>query len=303
MERLKRFIQEYKISFAIVFIFLLECMRGSYDLKAWSFLRQMNIMTFLTIGVSLEMMSGDFDLAFAAQISLSTITAALLISAGLPVWTACIVIIGLNAILGCLKGFLLTKLKMPSIIFTLALQVIFLNLFSGVLPDNRINFSDILVLHGNRAAEVLVTGLLILTVCGMYYFLNNTYYGKYCRMLGENMELAEKSGLNCMAISMIIHVIASLFFSIPAISIMLYTSSGSTYMGANYLYKVLAAVCLGGIGFQNGKGSVNGMVIGALTVVTMLMMLTGSGYLNRFETILEGIIILLALDVKNRTKN
>ncbi|HIU75902.1 MAG TPA: ABC transporter permease [Candidatus Pelethocola excrementipullorum] len=302
MRKIKHFLWDYKISFFVMCIFLMGCMKGTYQMNLTFLLRQITYLTFLTIGASIEMMSGDFDLAFAAQISASTVTAAYLITLGVPIWAACGAIVVLNALLGCLKGILLTRYRMPSIIVTLALQVILLNLFSGIFPEDKINFLKIYRYFGSGVMEYVFGGLLILSVLGVFFFLNYTYYGKYCRMLGENMVLAEKSGLNIQAVSMIIHMASSLFFSIPAIGIMLYTGSGNSYMGANYLYKVLAAVCLGGIGYRNGKGKVSGMVIGAVTMVVLLMMLTSGGYLKRFEIIIEGIIILFFLGTGKKVK-
>lgn len=303
MRKLKHFVWDYKISLFIACIFLIQCMRGAYQLNFTFLLRQITFLAFLTIGASLELMSGDFDLAFAAQIPVSTMTAAGLITTGVPVWAACVAIFVLNALLGCLKGILLTRYRMPSIIVTLALQVILLNIFSGISSQDKIVFLNIYQYTGSGVLEYVFTVLLVLSFLGVFFFLNHTYYGKYCRMLGENMTLAEKSGLDSRAISVIIHMAASLFFSIPAIGIMLYTGSGSSYIGANYLYKVLAAVCLGGIGYRNGKGKVSGMVIGSLTMVVLLLMLTSSGYLKRFEIIIEGIIILLSLSMGKKAKN
>ncbi len=293
--KVKTELLNYKFSIFVILLFMIQYMLGQYHTGSVFLLRQFTIMTFMTIGMSLEMISGDFDLACAAQISVSTMTAAYLVTSGMTMIAACLSVLVLNALLGMLKAVLITRLNMPSIIVTLALQVILMNLYPGISSQDHISFRGWLTWPGGNRWELFFGVILLLSVAGVYIFLNHTYYGKYCRVLGENIDLARKSGLQCTAISIVIHLGASLFFSAAAIQIMLYTGSGGTNTGAGYLYKVLAAVCIGGIGYHNGRGRVSGMLIGSLTMVLIILMLTSYGYLNWLETIIEGIIILLAL--------
>lgn len=53
-------------------------------MKILFFIRQLNIMILLTMGVSLEYICGDFDLAFAAQISASSLLGVFLLMKGTP---------------------------------------------------------------------------------------------------------------------------------------------------------------------------------------------------------------------------
>lgn len=299
---MRKFFYKYKMCLLITGTLAVGMLYGICPGNFTFFMRQAVVMIFLTIGVSLECICGDFDLAFAAQISAASLIGIFMISKGIPVAVSCGMIFVFNGLVGCLKGFLLVKMRMPSIIFSLALQMILANFCAGITDNSSIVIVALKELYRNAPMNLVCTILVILGAAAAFFFLEQTYYGKYCRMLGENLELAKTSGLKCTEISMLIHVAASVYFSVPTILLMLYTGSGSSSLGMDYLYKVLAAVCLGGNMVHREKEGVAGMIFGAVTVVLFTCILTAKGYLNRWENILEGIIILVCLSLSSRIK-
>ena len=289
------FVRKYKFSVLFLLMVCWGLFGSMQTTNTTFFIRQMMIMTFLTIGVALEYISGDFDLAFVAQISASSLICVFLIQKGVPISISCIVVLIFNGLAGCLKSIMIIQMHMPSVIVTLGLQMILVNLCSGFTKNSNIIIPSLRVEYRQLYLNVAEVLLLIIGVAAAVYFLNQTYYGKYARMLGENLTLARKNGMECTKISMIIHVWASLFFSVPVMFLVLYTGSGSSTLGSDYLYKVFAAVFLGRILFRKQGWFVSGMVMGALAVVVFVGVLTARGYLNQWETIIEGVIILLAL--------
>ncbi len=297
------FLRDNKVNIILWIFFLFIYCQNSYSSFGIFFAEQFLLMAIMTIGVSIEMLCGNFDLSFAAQIAASTVLAAYLLEKGGPFWFACILVIEFHALAGILKGFLIARIRIPAIIVTLALQIIFTNLFAAITGGNSVIFNLGKSYYNDFHFKLIIWGLFIIVLIVAAVFLNHTYYGRYCRMIGEDMNLTERSGLNCEAILMIIHVLASLFFSIPAIIMLLQTSSGSTAMGTNYLYKILAAACLGGVGYQNGRGKLSGMLAGTVSIILIIFFLTGSGRLSRWENIIEGTIILFAVLIKRYKKN
>lgn len=299
---MKEIFYKYKMCILIMGILAAGIVYGVCPGNFSFFMRQAAVMIFLTVGVSLECISGDFDLAFTAQISAASLIGVFMISKGIPVVVSCGMIFVFNGLVGCLKGFLLVKMRMPSIIFSLALQMILANFCAGITDNSSIVIVQLKELYRNAPMNLVCTILVILGASAAFFFLEQTYYGKYCRMLGENLELAKMSGLKCTEISMLIHAAVSVYFSVPTILLMLYTGSGSSSLGGDYLYKVLAAVCLGQNMVRREKESVAGMALGAVTVVLFTCILTARGYLNRWENILAGITILACLSISSRIR-
>lgn len=302
MKKIISIADSYKICILLLFLLMPAYVSGIPAVRASFFVRQTMVMILLTMGVSLELIGGTFDLAFAAQISFSTLAAMVCMINGGPLWLGCLMICAVNAALGCLKGIFLVGFLMPSIIFTLALQMILTNLSAGIASNSGIVLKELQAVY----KETMGTGdeiLLALSGAGAaFLFLERTYYGKYSRMLGENLRLAKECGLKCMQISIGVHLYASLFFSAAAILLMLQTGSSNASLGENYLYRVLTAAFLGNVGPFGGRGKVSGMTAGAVIMVLLIAILTGKGYLNRWETILEGLIILIALWAQRKKK-
>lgn len=179
------------------------------------FIRQMSLIILLTAGVSLEMIGGVVDLAFAAQLSASALLGISLIYCGFPIWAGCIGIFLFNALVGTLKAAFFVKWKVPSVIYTLAMQVILSNFLAGITDNKGIVLRELREICQTNMWSGMELVTAILCMLCVFAFLERTYYGKYCRMLGENLNLAEENGVKCFGISVVVHLFASLLFPYP----------------------------------------------------------------------------------------
>lgn len=102
---------------------------------------------------------------------------------------------------------------------------------------------------------------------------------------------------------MIISMAASVFYGIAAMILLFITSSGSSSNGSHYLYPVIAAACMGGISFLNGRGKVFGAWLGTLSAVMFMHIIVILGIQSSFETILEGLIIIISILLAVKTAN
>ncbi|MCC8065824.1 MAG: hypothetical protein LIO94_01790 [Clostridiales bacterium] len=294
--------KEYLLILSILALLLLYSMYGNRLIAPSSFIRQITIMALLSIAVFLEYHSGVFDLAFAAQMSSSSLLCVSLADNRVPIPVCFAAVFLFNALVGCVKGFLITGFCMPSIITTLALQIILTNLCAGLTGNENFVIPHLKLFVLSPATNGFLILLLILSLGLVSFFLEHTYYGKYSKILGENPDLARKSGMKCTCISMIILVFSSLFISLPTILLIGYTGSGSIDLGADYLYKVLAAVFLGKLSNRRNTRHIRNplvsIILSALVMVLFTYVLTANGHLNYWDKILEGLLILIAFSVE-----
>lgn len=283
-------------------VFLILYLTGMTSHAAWSVTRQLLTMVFMTFGLMIQMISGVLDLSFAAEISASTCIGAYLLWAKVPLLPAIGAVLGFHLAAGALKGFLIAKLRVNPIIITLALQIIVSNLFGLFTGDRMVSFSRKDV-YANRFFWLGIFLLAIISSLLLWFLFKRTYYGKYLRMLGENATAVRESGLNYTAIQVIISMMASAFYGIAAIILLFITSSGSSSNGSHYLYPVIAAACMGGISFLNGRGKVSGAWMGTLSMVMFMHIIMILGIQSSFETILEGLIIIISILIAMRTSN
>jgi simple sugar transport system permease protein len=82
-------------------------------------LQQIPLVGIAAIGIGLLMIAGEFDLSIGANAIFSSIVMAQLASAGLSLWLAALIGLGIGAGIGLLNGVLTLTLRIPSFITTL----------------------------------------------------------------------------------------------------------------------------------------------------------------------------------------
>ena len=300
--KIRKVIRVNVLNIVVWAVFFIIWAAGMSSNVYWSVTRQLLTMIFMTFGLMIQMISGVLDLSFAAEISASTCIGACLLRTGMPLAPAMAAVLVCHLGLGALKGFLVASLRVNPVIITLALQIIVSNLSGLFTGDHMVIFNrkDVYASHAFWLSLFVLAVVSSLFLC---FFLKRTYYGKYLRMLGENPAAVRESGLNHTAIRMIISMAASVFYGIAAMILLFFTSSGSSSNGSHYLYPVIAAACMGGISFLNGRGKVFGAWLGTLSAVMFMHIIVILGIQSSFETILEGLIIIISILLAVKTAN
>lgn len=292
--RIYKLLRTNLISLIIWAVFFFLWAYGMTNNVYWSVSRQFLTIIFITLGLMVNMLSGVLDLSFAAEIAASTCVGAYLLRLQIPLALVVLAVMAFHLMTGAVKGFLVGKLRVNPIIITLALQVIVSNLIGLFTGDSVVMFSRQDV-YASPSFWWFLFLLSILLSIFLSFLFKKTYYGKYIRMLGENPEAVRESGLGYVSIRMIVSMLASLFYGTAAVVLLFVTSSGSSLNGSHYLYPVIAAACLGGISFLNGRGRVLGAWIGTMSLVMFTHIIMMLGIQSSLETILEGFIIMLSL--------
>ncbi len=127
-------------------------------------INQTGYVAILAIGMTLILIIKHIDLSVGYVAGFCGAVAATLLAAGAPVFVAIILILGLGIVIGMYQGFLVSKIKIPAFVVTLAGMFIFRGLLSlitagtgtiivqdeafkalsnGYIPDFSFNTSDI----------------------------------------------------------------------------------------------------------------------------------------------------------------
>ena len=288
---IRRFVRDYAWNLIIWGVFAAAAGHVMSGRFLWYFMRQFLTMAFMVLGVTLEMMSGVLDLSFVAEVSAATCIGASLLGADVPLFAAVGAMVLFHGAAGLVRGYLIARLGVSPVVITLALQIILSNLFGLFTGESVIFFHrrDVYASTGFWAGVlILYAGLFAL----FSFLLRRSYYGKYVRMMGENLPAFVESGLDYVPIRMIVCAASSLCFSAASVIILFITSSGSSMNGNHYLYPVLAAACLGGVNFFNGRGKLLGAALGTATMVLLLYLIVGMGMQSAWETAIEGFLII-----------
>lgn len=244
-------------------------------------LHQFVILVILTMGLSLEMLSGVLDFAFMAEIAMMTCVGGMCLRVGLPVLISLIIMLFGQMLLGMVKGFLIGRIYVNPILLTFILQWIYqgtADIFGDAVPVPKV-----MDYYGSRLFWILLLAIAIVIYIFLRVLLTHTYYGKYVRMLGENEAAVRNSGIRFDICRMIICGISGIVFAQVAVIFLLIINSGGSDMGKGYLYPVIAAACLGGINFLKGRGHLRGAILGSMSMVLLLNLSAVWGLYNYYS--------------------
>ena len=125
MKTVRSFYDKYHMEIGNIVLILVLAIVLFPRLSADYVLHQFVIIVLLTMGLSLEMLSGVLDFAFMAEIAMTTCLGGLCLRAGFPVWVSLTVMILAQMLFGMAKGLLIGKIRVNPILLTFILQQIY----------------------------------------------------------------------------------------------------------------------------------------------------------------------------------
>lgn len=125
MKTVRSFYDKYHMEIGNIVLILVLAIVLFPRLSADYVLHQFVIIVLLTMGLSLEMLSGVLDFAFMAEIAMVTCLGGLCLRAGFPVWVSLTVMILAQMLFGMAKGLLIGKIRVNPILLTFILQQIY----------------------------------------------------------------------------------------------------------------------------------------------------------------------------------
>lgn len=295
-----------------ILIFLGIFAKGFYDMNnIMSLLNRYSYILIAAIGMNMIIITSNIDVSAGALISVICVVVGFMGKAGLPLGVFLPVAMAVGAILSTLNGLFITKLRIPSIVVTLATTQI----FQGVLPlvvDGSIydlppSFTWLAYeakILGIIPASVLI--MIIITALTLV-FMKYSKFSKQLYAIGNNQNGARLAGVNVDKVVVLSYTIAGILFGITATIIATGSQRVTTTMSNGLEMTFIAAVVLGGTSTAGGSGKVIGTVIGAFILSLVSPAINYLGISPDWsDAIMGGIIILSvvasALNIKKKRK-
>jgi ribose transport system permease protein len=266
---------------------------------------QVATLAIVASGVTVVMVTGDFDLSVGAIASLVGIVTAMLMKVGVntPLSILLALLMGTGA--GLINGVLISYGGLSAFVGTLATMTAFSGialLISGGttifgLPENfRFLGQGSL---GIIPFSVLIMVIALLTV---YILLEQTTFGRRLYAIGGNSEASYFSGINTKKIRLLAFGISGFFAAIGGIVLTSRLYSAHPQAGSPFMLNAAAAVFLGMTAFREGEANLLGTLLGVLIMGVMGNGLNIMGINTYVQSILTGIIIILAVLISSLAK-
>lgn len=248
----------------------------------------------MACGEAIVLIIGGIDLSVASMLVLSAGATALALVAGWPLPLALAAGLLVGGIAGGINGILISRLKLPPIVVTLAT----LGLYRAVLTliTNAQEIGPLSPPFTSLGLGVTPLLILILITALLSLFMHRTAHGRQLYALGGNEEACRVSGLPLPRLKPVAYILSGSCAALAGF--MLAASSGAIQSKAavGYELDVIAACVIGGVSIRGGQGSILGAVLGA----ALLRLLTNALLLfnipvDWYRMVIAGVLLLAAI--------
>jgi len=252
----------------------------------------------IAVGMTHIILVGQIDISVGSQFAVCSIAAGVLAKTGmpLPLFLVCVLVTG--AAMGALNGALIGRLRLPSIIVTLAMLVLWRDALRWAtegawvqnLPSNFQWFG-----LSQHSGEWLILAITVLIFVCFGWALRNTVAGRMVYAVGSDSEAARLAGINGPNVVFWVFVLMGALTGIAALLNAVRFSEIPGNSGVGLELKAIAAVVVGGTAISGGRGTLVGTFIGVALLGTIGTALTFVGINPFWEKAIQGAIILAAL--------
>jgi len=265
-------------------IFIANSFASPYFLNEWS----LSDMTFnftekalIALAMALVIITGEIDLSVASIIALASTMMGLALQFGADTPALVAVGIGVGILCGAFNGFLVTGLKLPSIVVTIGTMSLFRGIAFIVLGDQSFKGypASFSWFGQGYVFWVISFELVLFLVCAVIYFiiLHRTDFGRRIYAIGNNPTAARFSGVRVDRIKFVLFCLTGLMSGMAAVLLTARLGSTRPSIAQGFELEAITMVVLGGVSILGGSGSILGVVLAALI---MGLVTFGLGLLN-----------------------
>jgi ribose transport system permease protein len=237
------------------------------------------------------------DLSIGSIAALSAIIMAFLIKQyGFSVYIAVPIAISLGALMGLINGLIITRLHVPDLIGTLAMDLVYRGL-ALVLAKGLVlaRFPDFLTDIGRGQIPGFVPIPVLIGVATMiagYILLKRTYFGRYTVAIGSNPEAAVLTGISVSRHKVYAYVLCGAAAALAGVMLTGKLNAIQATSAPYFNLHVIAAVVVGGTSLFGGRASMIGSVAGVLLLSMMINALVTLRIEFFWQSVASGVVII-----------
>ena len=268
-------------------------------------LNQASLAMIIAGGLTLAVIVGELDLSIGFAASLHGIlVTGLIVHDKLPIPVAIVLVVALGAVIGVVNGFIVTKLKVNSVIATLGVGTIITGAafaYSAGVPIVAGVPEAFLQLSLGRWLFGIPNNIVIMAVVrgGLWGRGERTSGGAQILAAGGNAAAARLSGINVDRIKTLGFVISGMCAALTGILLASRLGSGTTSAADSYLLTAFAAVFLGSATLRDGEFHILGTLVGALIIAFGFNGLNIFGAPTFSQYVFQGAILIVAVGLSS----
>lgn len=265
----------------------------------WIIVRSASIYMVLGMGMTIVMTGGGIDLSVGSLAALSAVLmGGIYMRYNVNIYAAMLFAIFIGILGGLLNGFIVTKLKVPDLICTLATDLVFRG-FALVYAAGAVlhGFPGVIVWIGAGS----VGGIPVLVIIGVlaigigYFLYHYATLGRYAIAIGGNREGAILTGIAVNRHKIYHYILMGVLAAFSGIMLTGRLNAIQAVSAGGFALHTIAATVIGGTSLFGGRGSMAGTLIGAILLAMIVNMLVILRIAYFWQQVASGVIIVLAV--------
>jgi len=302
--RAPRWLKQHETLLAIILIIALVSL-GAFNnrfLTVENLLDQGRFITetgLIALPMTFVIITGGIDLSVGAIVGLCAIMLGYSWKTfGFPLPLAIIFALFVGAVAGFVNGYVITRVRVPPLIMTIATLALYRGLAEGVSQAHSVRgYPDWFYFLGQGSVFGVPTQLLLLAalivVAGVA--LDRTTFGRALYAVGANETAARFSALPVDRVKLIVYTLSGLASGLAAWVLVSRVTTTRMDMGIGYELDVIAAVVLGGASIFGGSGTIWGTVIGLVMIQLLKNGLALTGVKGDATIVVIGVALILSV--------
>ena len=263
----------------------------------WLCLNSSVVYTVVAVGIALVIITGEIDVSVGATVGMAAAISGTMIRDGQPWFLAIGAALLVGLLIGCVNGFGVTVLRIPSIIMTLGTNGIVRGLIyvytNGKWVEN-ISFDFKSLSQGRLFGSITWFYLgAILLIIAVHLIMTRTKRGRYLAAVGDNVGGATLLGIPVEGTTFASFALCGVLAAVGGVLYVSRVGFVTPIAGNGYEMKVIAACVLGGISLSGGVGSVIGAGVGAAIMASISRVLVFIGLSSDYDDTITGILLII----------
>jgi simple sugar transport system permease protein len=256
----------------------------------------------VSIGVTLLMISGEFDLSVGQNFAFTPIIWAILfVTNGWNEWLALAVALGFAISVGLVNGLVTTAFGIPSFITTLGMFFVLQGLNNLLISGHQLIMFDPSAAMSLLGAQIGKTPFymplvwMFVIAIAFWFVLTRLRYGNWTFATGGKVGPAKAMGVPTVKVKRINFVMSAFLAGLAGCMQFAYLRGVTQAQGQNYELLAITASVLGGTSLFGGSGTIWGSVIGALLLASIQIGLVLIGVPGSFYVTFIGVMLVIVV--------
>lgn len=255
------------------------------------------IMTLIIIG-------GEIDLSVAAIMGLCATLFGWFYQNGVPIPLAVLYTLLVGALCGAFNGMWIAYLGLPSLAVTLAGLVGYRGLGYVILEEKSVtDFPDWFSALGQKNIPGLPfpPTLLLFAILFLIFFavLHLSSFGRYVFAFGNNKEAAHFAGVRVRRHKVTLFMISGFMSALAGLVYAARVGTVRANVGEGFELDIITMVVLGGVSIFGGSGTIVGVGLSVLTVLSLRNGMNLGNINGSVQTSVIGLLLVLSLLLPN----